>query len=110
MLSPVLEAYADRMDRLDLPSVDAGHRDFSSLAQYLKIRVKDEGRTKVLLTSRADGIDDLDSLLDDDLRAKIAREGIDLPAIVRDVRRRGYVPGPVFQLIDGQKQVDVWLE
>ena len=110
MLGPVLEAYADEMDRLDLPSVEVEHRDFSSLAQYLKIRVQNEGRTKVLLTSRADGIDDLENLIDDDLRGKIVREGIDLPAIVRDVRQRGYVPGPVFQLVDGQKQVDVWLE
>ena len=109
-LGPVLRAYADEMDRLDLPRGDVDHRDFSSLARYLKIRVQEGGRTKVQLTSRSEGIDDLENLLDDDLRAKILRQGIDLPAIVRDIRRRGYVPGPVFQWTEGTKQVEVWLE
>ena len=109
-IRPLIDRLGPDMDRLDLPPADPRHRDFSSLAKYLKIRVREDGRTKVELTSYAAGIDDLNDLLDDDLKQRIAAQQIDLPAVVAEVRHRGYTPGPVFNMTEGSKEVAVWLQ
>ena len=109
-IRPLIDRLEADMNRLDLPPAEASHRDFSSLAKYLKIRVRENGRTKVELTSYAAGIDDLDGLLDDDLKRRIAAQQIDLSAVVTQVRQRGYTPGPVFQMTEGSKEVAVWLQ
>ncbi|MEQ8787899.1 MAG: AarF/ABC1/UbiB kinase family protein [Pirellulaceae bacterium] len=114
-IAPYFNRYAVEMQRLELDAGEAAGSeyqacDFSTIARYLKIRVTENGRVKVELTSYASGIDDLDELLDEDLRQRIAAQAIDLPSIVRDVRRRGYTPGAVFALTEGEKRVEVWLE
>jgi predicted unusual protein kinase regulating ubiquinone biosynthesis (AarF/ABC1/UbiB family) len=109
-IAPYFDRYAAEMDALRLDVEGAAAYDFSTLAKHLKIRVTERGRVKVELTSYASGIDDLDHLLDEDLRRRIDAQGIDLPRIVRDVRCRGYAPGPVFTLAEGEKRVEVWLE
>jgi predicted unusual protein kinase regulating ubiquinone biosynthesis (AarF/ABC1/UbiB family) len=83
---------------------------FRSVAKHLKIRVTDAGQTKVQLTQAAMNIERLQELLDDDLQTRIANSGIDLIAILREVRQRGYAPGPVFRLNEGAKQIEVSLE
>lgn len=105
-----LAELAEDLDGLPLPTLAGPRQDFRTLANHLKIRVRQQGRTKVELTAYASAIDDLDELLDDDIRGRIATRQIDLAEIVSDVRRRGYVPGPVFQLTEGERTVDVWLE
>ena len=109
-IRPLIDRFEADMNRLDLPPADERHRDFGSLAKYLKIRVREAGRTKVELTSYAAGIDDLDGLLDDDLKRRIAAQHIDLSAVVTQIRRRGYTPGPVFEMTEGNKEVAVWLQ
>jgi predicted unusual protein kinase regulating ubiquinone biosynthesis (AarF/ABC1/UbiB family) len=83
---------------------------FRSVAKHLKIRVTEAGQTKVQLTQAAMNIERLHELLDDDLQVRIANSGIDLVAILREVRQRGYAPGPVFRLNEGAKQIEVSLE
>lgn len=109
-IAPYFERYADEMASLELPKQDAADCSFATLARHLKIRVTQNGRVKVELTSYASGIDNLDELLDDQLQRKIAAQSIDLADIVRDVRRRGYAPGPVFTLAEEEKRVEVWLQ
>lgn len=84
--------------------------DFGNVAKHLKIRVVEAGQTKVQLTQAAMNIERLTELLDEDLQARIAHSGINLIAILREVRQRGYAPGPVFRLNEGAKQVEVSLE
>ena len=84
--------------------------NFASLARYLKMRVREDGRTKVELTQYASGIDRLDNLLDENVKLRIKQQGIDLAKIVADVRRGGYTPTKVFELTEGAKQIEVWLE
>ena len=84
--------------------------DFASLARYLKIRVRENGRTKVELTQNASNIENLDGLLGEDMKQRIVRQGIDLAQIVSDVRRQGYAPTQIFELIEGSKHIEVWLE
>jgi len=107
-LEPELRAHGQRLDAIPLPET-ADAVDFSGLAKHLKIRVTENGRKKVELTAHASAVDDLHELLDEDLKAKIAQRGIQLDEIVTGVRRRQYAAGPVFDLREGSKQVDVWL-
>jgi len=98
-----------QIDHLKVPSV-ATRSDFGGLSTHLKIRVLEQGRTKVQLTQAANNIERLGELLDDDLKQRILDEDIDLSKILADVRSRGYAPGCVFHLTRGEKQVEVSLE
>ena len=109
-IEPCLAALHEEMNGLELDQPQGRANDLSSLARYLKIRVRENGSTKVELTGYSMGIDDLEELLGEELAAKIRDRGIDLSAIVSDVRRRGYSPGRVFELEEGTKHVAVWLE
>lgn len=94
---------------LTLP--DARERTgFDCLSKHLHVRVIDAGCTKVKLTQPASNVDRLEELLDDDLKSRIRSAGIDLPNIIHNVRQRAYTPGPVFNLCENEKQVEVWLE
>jgi len=110
VIEPILAARAADLDRLQLPEDEAGREDFTSLARHLKIRVREKGRTKVELTCKASGIDYLDGMLSEDIRRRIDARGLDLPRIIAGVRARGYAPGDVFELDEGEKNVRVWLE
>ncbi len=109
-LEPHLQAMAADIDRIVLPTPNVPGRSFDSLSKYLKIRVQQGGETKVQLTSPASAIDDLAELLPGDVKRRIDELQIDLASLVSDVRRRGYAPGEVFRLQDGDKQIEAWLE
>jgi predicted unusual protein kinase regulating ubiquinone biosynthesis (AarF/ABC1/UbiB family) len=105
----IAERWASEIDRLPLPAAAPPSCGFDRLAKYLKIRVEEDGVTKVALTSPAIAIEELDSLISADLRQKIHARGIDLSELVAEVRRRGYAPGPIFDMTDGQKRIEVTL-
>ena len=109
-IEPILKRRGPELDRLALSEDEANREDFGSLARYLKIRVRENGRTKVELTCNALSIDQLDDLLGEDIRDRIDARGLDLPRIISGVRARGYTPGGVFELDEGEKTVRVWLE
>lgn len=100
---------ADAMAGLSLPQSEQDV-DFASLSKHLKIRVQEHGRTKVALTSRAGSIEHLREMLPVEVLQQIKDRQIDLDRIVSDIRRRGYAPGPVFDLQDGDKDIEVFLE
>ncbi|MDX1964931.1 MAG: AarF/ABC1/UbiB kinase family protein [Pirellulales bacterium] len=97
------------LDTLALPAT-ASRPGFDQLATWLKIRVRENGITKVQLTQAASAIERLEDLLDDDLRRNIAEQQIQLDEIVAGVRQRAYAPGPVFEWNQGGKQIMVWME
>jgi len=107
---PCAAALAPEIDDLQLPAEAKPECDFGSMARHLKMRVRENGRTKVELTQYASRIDHLGDLLDEDVKQRIERQGIDLVKIVADVRRGGYTPTHIFELTEGAKQIDVWLE
>jgi predicted unusual protein kinase regulating ubiquinone biosynthesis (AarF/ABC1/UbiB family) len=109
-LAPCLHGLSGEMAALPVPVATRANRDFRSLAQWLKIRVSEAGETKVELTSSASGIDDLNHLLEPELLTRIHERHIELDGIVRDIRRRGYTPGPVFEMDEGARHIAVWLE
>jgi hypothetical protein len=98
------------MANLQIQPDEAAKCGFDSMTRYLKIRVVEDGRTKVELTQYASTIEHLDELLDEDVKGRIGEQEIDLKQIVSDVRRRGYTPASLFCLSGGAKQIDVWLE
>ncbi len=107
---PCLSKLSPQLDSLQLPPADTPACDFGTLARHLKMRVSENGRTKVELTQYASAIDRLEHLLDENVKQRIEEQGIDLKKIVSQVRRGGYAPTAVFNLVDGAKQVEVWLE
>ena len=109
-ITPYFKKYGQQMDSLSLPQSSAKATDFTTLAKYLKIRVTENGRTKVELTSPAHCIDSLDEMLAEDHRQRIIDQGIDLDQLISDVRGRGYVPGEIFHLAEPPKTIEVWLE
>lgn len=96
------------MEQLVLPSLPT--QDYQTLAKHLKVQVLRDGQLKASVTLAAAAIDRLEKFLDDETLRRIDEERIDLVEIVRDVRRKGYVPGNVFELTDPQREVKVWLE
>ncbi len=109
-LQSVLEAIRPQMNALEVSAAETATCGFDTLARHLKIRVREGERTKVELTQYAWSIENLESVLDDELKQRIREQGIDLTEVVSDVRRRGYAPGPVFHIDQDNKRVEVWLE
>ncbi len=105
-----LNASKTAINNLQLPNSRSDAGCPSPPASHLKIRVTENGNLKVQLTCVPHAIDDLDTLLDHDLKARIASQNIDLDAKVLAVRQRGYTPGPVFQMTEGAKKIRVWME
>ncbi|PQO34167.1 hypothetical protein DTL21_11555 [Bremerella cremea] len=97
-----------QVDRLILPKLAS--EDFSVLAKQMKVEVRRDGRVKACVALPASAIDRLEDFLDPQTLSRIKQEALDLEAIVRDVRKRGYAPGPVFELADHHRDVKVWLE
>ncbi len=79
-------------------------------AQWMKIRVRREGKTVVELTQGASAIERLETMLDDSLKQRIRASGVDLAELAASTRERGYRSGPLFAMNDGAKEVAVWLE
>jgi predicted unusual protein kinase regulating ubiquinone biosynthesis (AarF/ABC1/UbiB family) len=110
IVRPLFEQFVDPLQKLQLPPNSQQANDFGALAQHLKIRVQENGQTKVQVTFRASVIENLETLIEDEIKERIERQGVKLNQLVADVRRRCYAPGSVFQLTDGAKEVSVWLE
>jgi len=84
-LLSVLEAIRPQMNALEVSAAEATTCGFDTLARYLKIRVREGERTKVELTQYVWSIENLESVLDDDLKRRIGEQGIDLAEVVSDV-------------------------
>ena len=105
---PCAKALSAQINALRLPASTKSECDFASMARYLKIRVRENGRTKVKLTQSVSNIDNLVGLLDEVMKQRIERQGIDLAQIVTDVRRQGNAPTQGFELIEGSKHIEVF--
>ena len=82
----------------------------NEIAKHLCIRVVRGGETRVEVSLPRRTVDWLETLIPPETMASIQRRGIDLPAIKSGVQARGYAPGPVFSMEEGDKRVEVWLK
>lgn len=112
-VAPHLTEHQEALERFHVSDPPAqGGGSFDSLARHLKIRVTHHGATKVALTFPGTSVDNLSDLMDAELMSRLTAQGIDIDAIVRDVRRGAYQPRTLFTLEETQtkKGVSVWLE
>lgn len=110
VIEPSFVRFAGELQSLELQRPNQQADGFEGLARELKIRVTENGRTKAQITHRASAIDNLTALIDDELTARIERQGVRLDELVADVRRRCYAPGEIFRSSEGAKEITVWLE
>lgn len=79
-------------------------------AQSLRIRLTEEGETKIELLFRAQVTPALRELVPDDVLPMLERRGLDVDAIARAAVEAGLPRGELFGGEDGTKQVRIWLE
>jgi len=108
-IRPFLTERAAELAAIDVssPQVNCG---LEGQARHLRIRVRKDGREKVSLTFPALAVDDLESLMDANLRDQLEQDGIELSQFVKRVRQEGYRPQSIFCLEDDERFVEVWLE
>lgn len=106
---PMVERQLAEAMTLELPTVSQGGSSLATLAKHLCIMVTEGGRTKASVTLPALAVDDLEAYLDEDLSQKIRERGLDVRSMIREVRRRGYAPGGIFEMTDGDRLFRVWL-
>ncbi len=85
---------------------------FGCLADHLRVRVTQDGLTKVSLTFPAMAVDNLVTLMGEDVARRMRAKWTDLTDIIRDVRHSSYKPQELFclQEVDRARAVRVWLE
>jgi hypothetical protein len=74
------------------------------------ISIKECGSQKVKLTLPVLAVDNLRDFMPADVGAKLDSRGIDVDTLVKNVRRNGYRPQEVFSLIDGNREIMVYLK
>lgn len=90
LLQPLLNRHQSALDSLENGAV--GDADFSSVAQHLAVTLWRDDVKKVHLRFPADAVERLESLIGDDIHAKISAAGIDLTTVKRQARRQAYQP------------------
>jgi predicted unusual protein kinase regulating ubiquinone biosynthesis (AarF/ABC1/UbiB family) len=88
-------------------------RDFpeeEGLSENMIISVKENGLQKVKLTLPARAIENLSTLIPPDVTETLERQKIDLATLVKVVRQNAYRAQEVFELIDGNKTISVYLK
>lgn len=75
------------------------------LARFLRVQVRRAGKLSVDLCMPARVLDDLDAVLNNELRQRIERRGLQLSDLVADIRAGGYRCGTVLELDDEDPQV-----
>ncbi|MBY0589080.1 AarF/ABC1/UbiB kinase family protein [bacterium] len=106
---PIIEKHLQAAQQLVLPEAPPSDASMAHLAKHLCILVKENGRTKASVTLPALAVDDLEAYVDEEVASKIRERGLSIPAMVQNARRRGYAPGPVFDLEDADRSFRVWL-
>ncbi len=111
-LDPIVQRYSHDLAQLELPKPTTDRASFSRMAKHLKVEVYRDGSKKVSLTLQVDAIEDLESIMDEELIERIKADGTDLDSVVRQARATGYAPAELFRLKDPEqdRQVRVWIE
>lgn len=108
-LTEVWRQLGEEARALDLPEPPDPSSTLGTLAEKLEIHVSRGGKTSARVGLPAGAVERLGDFLDDDLRERIAARGIVLDDLVADTRRRGYAPGVLFDLDDGERRFEVRL-
>jgi hypothetical protein len=99
--------------RLDLPSspkASGPTGGFRALAQYLRVKVWENGHPIVALTFPASQTILLEDLIPDETLARIQAANINIVAIRKLAASNGLRPQELFSFEDGDRNYRVWLE
>jgi hypothetical protein len=77
--------------------------------RQLRVEVREMGELKVAVTLPGSSLDNLGELLDDDLKSKLVRRGLDVDGIAAESRRRGHPPALLFDLVENGRSCRVEL-
>jgi len=85
---------------------------YDDMAKYLKIRVDENGKTKVQLTMKRSVVENLRDIIPDDTMVRIEEQGISVEEILEHTRKNLYKPSELFHLTipEMNKEIRVWLE
>ncbi len=106
-------ALCEEARRLELPSRPKGSgptAGFRALAQYLRVKVCENGHPIVAITFPASQTIFLEDLIPDETLARIQAANIDLVAIRVRAASNGLRPQELFTFEDGERNYRVWLE
>lgn len=84
---------------------------FSKMAKHLHIHVKENNKDKVYLTLPRSSIEELESLIDENLKNKLSEQNIQTDQLVSKAREEAYQPMSLFKVSqDNGKEVHVYLK
>lgn len=101
------------LERPQTPAATTPPRDAGDPVMHTRslfVQVTRAGQQVARLSFPAKAVDFLADLVPDEHRARIAARGLDVDALARDTARRGYPPGEVVALCDGDTTIRVWLD
>ncbi len=114
-LTPLLEEVSkpfqmeiqERLKVCEIPEA----KGYDSMAKHLKIKVSQQGQTKVQLAFSRSSIERIEEIIPPEILTRIQQRKIDLGQIVEEVRKNQYQPQALFHIeLEKGKQVEVWLE
>ncbi|MCA9179535.1 MAG: hypothetical protein KDB14_34000 [Planctomycetales bacterium] len=110
-VAPQLSELSDAINRLELPAAedDSEVSSAGELATQLQVQIFDGGQLKFQIAQRANAVENLDSLLDDELRERIAAQDVPLQQVVISARQHGYRPGELLRVKEGEREIVVRL-
>lgn len=99
-----------RVASFNAPPVPVSEYTFKALAKKLKISVHEGPVEKANISLPIHALKDLESIIDEDVLAKIRKRNINISQIILNATRSGCFPVELFHLVDGNKSVRVWTE
>jgi hypothetical protein len=104
-------ARAEAYSPPDVPeSISRTTIGYDSMADYLKVRVTEDGKQIVNVTMPATQVAQLDTLMPEDTLANIQDSGVDIGAIGKTACESGIIPQELFTHEQGNRVYTVWLE
>lgn len=109
-LKPYFEKEKNNLNHLLLPETHTSSVLFDGMAKHLVILVEKNGLKKAQVKLPAKRIDNIESLIEDNIKEKINEHGIKLKKIIKTVRENGYLPQDIFCLEENDSVVSIKLE
>ena len=109
LLEQMFNTFKPELVKIEQSFANDFPEDRQRLSDNMIISIIENGSQKVKLTLPARAIENLPAFIPDDVAEKMVYKGIDIPSLVKKVRRNAYKPQSVFELIDGSKEISVYL-
>lgn len=109
LLEQVFNIFMPELTKIEQSFANDFPEETTKLSDCMIISITENGSQKVKLTLPARAIENLPAFIPEDVAEKMVYKGVDIPSLVKKVRRNAYKPQSVFELIDGSKEISVYL-